>query len=69
VKSIVSAVSKKNGLIVVGALIEVVTKLVVDRIEVLGGDVDAHLDAQIIDIIDIPGARMTNDVTILGLYK
>ncbi len=39
----------------------------VDGDEVLGVDLDAHLDAQIVDVVDVPGARVTHDVAVLGL--
>ena len=40
--------------LIVGALIEIVTELVVDGLEVLGVDLDALLHPEIVDVIDVP---------------
>ncbi len=58
---------KSERLLVVGALVEVVPELVVDRDEVLGVDLDAHLDAQVVDAVDVPGAGVADDVAVRGL--
>ncbi len=44
VKAIVGAVAEQHRLLVVSALVEVVAQFVVDGVEILRGDVDAHLD-------------------------
>ncbi len=53
----------------VGPLVEVVAQLVVDRHEVLGVDLDAHLDAQVVDPVDVPGAGVADDVAVGGLRE
>ena len=55
--------------LVVGPLVVVVAQLVVDRLEVLGVDLDAHLDAQVVDVVDVPGARVADHVAVGGLGK
>jgi hypothetical protein len=42
-------------LLVVGPLVIIVTQLVVNGPEVFFIDIDAHLDAQVFDLVDIPG--------------
>ena len=58
---------KSERLLVVGALVEVVPELVMDRREVLGRLLDAHLDAQVVLVVDVPGARVADDVAVRGL--
>src|SRR5262245_57610213 len=36
----------------------------VDHPEVFRGDIDAHLDAQVVVIVDVPRARVTDNLTI-----
>src|SRR5687768_13749515 len=38
-----------------------------DGVEVLGVLLDAHLDAQVFDVIDVPCARMTDHLAVAGL--
>ena len=56
---------KSDRLILVGALVEVVPELVVDRREVLGRLLDAHLDADVVVEVDVPRARVADDLAIL----
>ncbi len=67
VESVVGAVPEDHRQAVIGALIEVVAELVMDRREVLGRLVDAHLDAEVVRQVDIPGARVTDHLAILRL--
>ncbi len=55
VKTVVGAATEEERLLVVGALIEVVTKLVMHGGEVVGVDLDAHLHAQVVDGVEVPG--------------
>src|SRR5262249_1696586 len=55
VETIVSAVAEQHRLAVVGALIEVVSQFVVDRTEIFCRNVNAHLDSEVIDVIEVPG--------------
>src|SRR5215471_9528822 len=68
-ETVVGAVSKKNRQIFVGALIEVMAQFVVNGGEVFFVGLDAHLDPKIVHRIDVPCARMANDVTITRLYE
>ena len=63
-KAIVRAVQIQIRLLVISALIIIMPQLVVDGHKVVGVDFDAHFDAQIIDIVDIPCGGMTNDFAI-----
>ena len=64
VEAVVGAVAEEHRQILVGALIEVVAELVVDRREVLVGRLDAHLDAQVLVEIDVPRAGVADHVAI-----
>ena len=64
VETVVGAVAEEGRLLVVGALIEVVAQLVVNREEVFAGDLDAHLDAEVVDVIDVPGAGVADHVAV-----
>jgi hypothetical protein len=67
VKTIVRTVAEKERLLIVCALVDVVSQLVVDGVEVLFGDVDAHLDAEIVDCVHIPSAGMADYFAIARL--
>ncbi len=67
VESVVGAVAEQKRLLVVSALVEVVAQLVMDGREILGVDLDAHLDAQIVHRIHVPGAGVTHHVAIARL--
>ena len=64
VEAVIRAVLEQEVLLVVGALVEVVAQLVVDGLEIVRVDLDAHLDAQVVDVVDVPGRGMTDDVAI-----
>ena len=55
VEAVVGAVQIEVGLLVVGALVVIVAELVVDGDEVVGIDLGAHLDAQVVLVVDVPG--------------
>src|SRR5690606_40287192 len=63
------AVAKQKILPGVRALIEVVAELVVDRLEVLGVDLRAHLDPQIVAAVQIPRGRVADDLAVAGLRE
>ena len=54
----------EGGCLLVGALVEVVAQLVVDGDEVLAGDLDAHLEAEVVDVVDVPGAGVADHVAV-----
>ena len=64
VETVVGAVPKQHGQFVVGALIKIMTEFVMDRSEVFFRRLDTHLDAQVLDVIDVPGAGVANDITV-----
>ena len=60
----VRAVPEQHRLILVGPLIVVVTELVMDRGEVFGRLLDAHLDAYVALEIDVPRTGVADDLSI-----
>src|SRR5690349_17029313 len=68
-KPVVRAVLEKRRLRAVSALIKVMPQFVMDDAEILFGDLDADLDAQIVLRIDVPGARVAHHVAIGRLRK
>ena len=64
---VVGAVAEEERLLAVGALVEVVAELVVDGDEVLAVDLDAHLDAQVLVVVHVPGAGVADHLAVAGL--
>ena len=60
---------KMTGWALVGALVEVVPELVVDRREVFLGRLDAHLDADVVFEVDVPGAGVADDLAVLRPHE
>jgi hypothetical protein len=50
-------------------VVEVVAKFVVDRDEVFIADLDAHLDAQVVLGVWVPGAGVADDITVVGFRE
>ena len=67
VEAVVGAVQEEVGLLAVGALVEVVAQLVVDGDEVLARDLDAHLDAEVLVVVHVPGGGVAHHVAVGGL--
>ena len=65
-KSTIRARPIQVALLIVGPLIIVVPQFVMDGHEIVGVALDAHLDAKIIDIVEIPRRRMTDDIASFG---
>src|SRR6184192_4278524 len=63
-KPVVRTVLEKRRLRAVRPLIKVMPQFVMDDAEILFGDLDAHLDAQVVLRIDVPGARVAHHVAI-----
>ena len=68
-EAVIGAVLKQRRLVLVGTLVEVVSEFVVDRDKILASHLDAHLDSQIVFIVDVPRAGMANDIAIGRLRK
>src|SRR4029079_3186106 len=64
VEAVVGAVEVKVGLLVVGALVEIVTNLVVNGHEVVSIDLGAHLDAQVVLVVEVPGRCVAHDLAV-----
>ena len=63
-KAVVCAASVKVAVLIVGPLIIVVAEFMVDGLEIFGIHVYAHLDAQVILLVDVPGRGMANHITV-----
>ena len=64
VKAVVGAAPEQEGQFAVSALVFVVPFLVMHRGEIVGIDVDAHLDAQVLVGVDVPRAGVAVDVAV-----
>ena len=70
VEAVVGAVAEDHRLrMVVFTRVEVMPELVVNRREVFRRRIDAHLDAQVVHVVDVPRARVTDDLTIARLHE
>src|SRR5216683_1338009 len=69
VETVIRAVLEQGREIVVSALVEVVTKLVVNGREILGRGLNAHFDPQIILVVNVPGARVANHLAVSRLCE
>src|SRR5580704_10093137 len=67
VEAVVGAATEERRQLVVGALVVIVAKLVVDDAEIFLRNLDAHLDAQVVLLIHVPGAGVADDVPVLRL--
>ncbi len=61
--------AEQERLLVVGPLVHVVAKLMMQRGKVVRVDVQAQLHPQVVDVIDVPGGRMAHDLAIARLGK
>ena len=69
VEAVVGAVAERGRLLVVGALVEIVAQLVVDGEEILAGDLDAHLQAHVVERVDVPGAGVAHHLAVARLEE
>ena len=67
VEPVIGAALEQERLLLVGALIEVVSQLVVDGDEIFAADLDAHFQAQVVEVVDVPGAGVADDFAVLRL--
>ena len=65
-EAVVGAVLVQERLVLVGAEIEVVPQLVMDDAERVLRRLDAHLDAQVGEVVDVPRAGVTHHVPVPG---
>src|SRR5207302_3925277 len=63
-ETIVGAALKEIRLLLVGALVEIVTQLVMHRDEVLARHLQTGLDPNVVLAVDVPRTGMTNHVAI-----
>jgi hypothetical protein len=69
VEAIIGTIEMQHVLLVIGALVVIMPQLVVDRGEVVSIHLDAHLDADIVLVVDIPGAGMAHDLAVGRLHE
>ncbi len=68
-ETVICTIAVQVGLLVVGTLIIIMSKLMMDGFEILCVDLDAHFDTQIILFIQIPGRGMADDIPIPGFNE
>src|SRR5947199_9991749 len=68
-ESVVCAAEKEQRLLFVSALIKIMAKLVMNSHKIFGPDLNAHLDADIVFVVDVPGAGMADHITIYGFSE
>ena len=68
-EAIVRPRSEERILPPVGPLVVRVAQFMVDRREVLARRLDAHLDPAILVVVDVPGARVADDVAVRRLHE
>ena len=66
-ETVIRAIAEQERLFVVGALIEVVAQFVMDGDEILFRNIEANLDAQVIEGIEIPRAGVAHNVAVARL--
>ena len=64
VEAVVGTVTEQRRPVPVAELVVAVTEFVVDRREVLGVDVDAHLDPHVLVQVELPGAGVADDLAV-----
>ncbi len=69
VEAVVGAVAEESREVTVVVLVVVVAQLVVNGCEVLGVDLDAHLDPQVVDVVHVPGAGVADRLPIPRLAE
>src|SRR5690349_8446773 len=69
VEAVICTVPEKIWLLSVSELVEIVSKLMVNRTEVFRSDIDAHLQPNVFLCVDIPCARVANHLAILWLHE
>ena len=68
-EAVVGAALEEEGLVLIGALVEIVAQFVVDGDEVFAADLDAHLQAKIVEVVDVPCAGVADHVTVARLHE
>ena len=69
VEPVVRSIPEQKRLLVISPLIEVVPQFVMYRRKVIRVHLDAHFDPQIVDVIYIPGRRVTHHIAIPRMHK
>ena len=66
-KAVVRAILKQEWLILVSALVKVVPEFVMDGNEIFIANLNAHFDTNIVFVVDVPGAGVTDNIAICRL--
>ena len=67
VEAVIRTVLKEVGLLLIRALVEIVTQLVMHGDEVLTRHLQTRLDAHVVLAVDVPRTRVTDDLSIAWL--
>ena len=68
-KAVIGAVLEQKRLVLVGALVKIVAEFVMHGDEIHVAHLDAHLDPQIVLVVDVPGAGVADHIAIRGLVN
>src|SRR3546814_12327967 len=66
-KAVIGSVQIEIRLLLIGPLIIIVAKLMMTSNEIVAINLGAHLDTDIVLVVDIPGTGVADDLPILGL--
>lgn len=65
-EAIIGAVFEKERLLLIGPLVHVVAEFMVNRDEIDIANLQADFDAEIVLVVDVPGAGVADDVAVRG---
>src|SRR3546814_11753471 len=66
-KAVIGSVQTEIRLLLIGPLIIIVAKLMMNSNEIVAINLGAHLDTDIVLVVDIPGTGVADELPILGL--
>src|SRR3546814_17406548 len=66
-KAVIGSVQIEIRLLLIGPLIIIVAKLMMNSNEIVAISLGAHLDTDIVLVVDIPGTGVADDLPIMGL--
>src|SRR5213076_1033712 len=68
-ESIIRAIYEQERLVLIRPLIKIVPQFVMNRYKILVANLDAHLDPDIVFVVDVPRAGVADDIAIFRLHK
>src|SRR5438128_1946507 len=66
-ETVIGAVLKQRGLVLVSPLVEVMSQFMVDGDKILVADLNAHLQAHVILVVNVPRAGMADNIAVARL--